>query len=375
MEIMKYARWYTGALVVLAFILGACSPAPATPAAADATPLPPSAVVAEGHIVPASYTSLSFLAPGVIQEVNVKQGDQVKQGDVLMRLNNAGQVEAQVVTAQQAYDALLRTAPVDRARLWQAYIDTQKVREAAQKKWNDINLRDIENRIEDRQNDLADRQADLDKAQAAFDAVKDRGRDDANYKREEDDLDHARADYDEALKELESTMRERDVPRAGLDAALAAEAEAKYQYELTADGPNADRLALAKAQLDAAQSLVTNYVLTAPFDGVVMDVNAAPGDQASPQVFAIKLADTSAWYVETSDLTELEVVKVSLDQPAVINPDALPDVSLTGKVSSISQAAVPQSGDMLYRVKIKLDTIDERLLWGMTVEVIFEPEP
>ena len=66
-----------------------------------ATPLPASAVVSEGHIVPQQYTTLSFLAPGVVQEVKVSQGDEVKKGDVLMRLDNAGQAEAQVVAASE----------------------------------------------------------------------------------------------------------------------------------------------------------------------------------------------------------------------------------------------------------------------------------
>jgi multidrug efflux pump subunit AcrA (membrane-fusion protein) len=365
---MKYLL-HLSLLLILVPALAACGPAPATTTPVpEATPLSASAVVAEGHILPVQYTTLSFLAPGIVQEVNVELGDSVKQGDVLARLNNAGQAEAQVVAAQQAYDEFLRTAPAGQAAAWQKLMDAQKVREAATVRWNDLNLRDIENRMED----LQDRKDDLAEAQAQFDAVKDRGRDDSNYKREEDDLEHAQSDYDEDLEELESTMRERDVPRANLDAALAAEAEAKYQYELSLDGPNKDKLALLKSQLDAAQALLSNYVLTAPFDGTVMDVNVAVGDEAGPQVFAIKLADTSAWYVLTSDLTELEVVKVSVGQPATVNPDALAEVSLAGQVTRISQAAEVQAGDMLYEVQIKLDSMDERLLWGMTVEVIFE---
>jgi multidrug resistance efflux pump len=76
--------------------------------------------------------------------------------------------------------------------------------------------------------------------------------------------------------------------------------------------------------------------------------------------------------VKTSDLTELEIVKVTPGQPATIVPDALPEVVLTGKVTSISQAGASQGGDILYEVEIKLDSIDPRLLWGMTVEVTFE---
>ncbi|MGE5251197.1 MAG: HlyD family secretion protein [Bacteroidota bacterium] len=369
---MRYDKWIFLLAGLVLLSSAACAPqAPATPAP---TPVASSGVIAEGHIYPAKYTTLSFLAPGVVKEVNVAIGDKVQEGDVLIRLANADQAEAQVVSARQAYDLLLRDASGDHARAWQAYMDAQKVREAAQEKWNDINLRDIENRIEDRTQDLQDRQVDLDKAKAKFEKYKDRGRDDANYKNAEDGLDHAQSDYDKALKDLESTMRERDVPRANLDAALAAEAEAKRQYELGLDGPNADQLALLKAQLSAAEGALSNYVITAPFSGVVMDLNASVGDEMSPGVYAIKLADTSDWYVKTSDLTELEVVRVRMGQAAGVVPDALPDVSMTGKVTRINQAAVEQGGDMLYQVELKLDSLDPRLLWGMTVEVTFEPE-
>jgi multidrug efflux pump subunit AcrA (membrane-fusion protein) len=372
MEFMIAPKKFFWLLVFSALVLAACSPAAPTQTAA-ATPVPASAVISEGHIFPEKYTALSFLAAGVVKDVNIDQGDQVKQGDVLLRLDNADQAEAQVVAAQQAYDTFLRTAGSDHAGAWEAYMDAQKVREAAQKRWNEVNLRDIENRIEDRTQDLQDRQEDLDRAHKKFDSYKDRGRDDANYKNAEDDLDHAQSDYDEALKNLESTIRERDVPRASLDAALAAEAEFKYQYELGLDGPNAEKLALLKTQLASAQSTLSNFAITAPFDGLVMDLNVSPGDLVNPGASAVKLADTSAWYVKTSDLTELEVVKVAVGQPVSVVPDAIQDLALTGKVVQISQASTVQGGDVLYEVRILLDSLDPRLLWGMTVEVTFEP--
>jgi multidrug efflux pump subunit AcrA (membrane-fusion protein) len=366
---MKRLNWILITLTVFALLLSACSPEQAT--APTPTAVPASDVIAEGHFVPARDATLSFLARGVVEEVNVGIGDKVNAGDVLARLANAGQAESQLVAAQQAYDALLRNASSDHAAAWQVYMNAQKVRETATKKWTDINLRDIEDRIVDRQQDVDDRQVDLDEAQQKFDAVKDRGRDDANYKNREDDLEHAQADYDEAIKDLESTIRERDVPRASLDAALAAEAEAKYQYEISLDGPNADKLALLKAQLAAAEDTLSSYVITAPFDGVVMDVNAVVGDELGPESFAVKMADVSAWYVETSDLTELEVVKISQGQSASILADALPDAPMTGVVETISQAFTMQGGDILYKVKIKTNDVDPRVLWGMTVEITF----
>ena len=111
-------------LVFSALVLAACSPAAPTQTAA-ATPVPASAVISEGHIFPEKYTALSFLAAGVVKDVNIAQGDQVKQGDVLLRLDNADQAEAQVVAAQQAYDTFLRTAGSDHAGAAESIADAR----------------------------------------------------------------------------------------------------------------------------------------------------------------------------------------------------------------------------------------------------------
>jgi len=85
------------------------------------------------------------------------------------------------------------------------------------------------------------------------------------------------------------------------------------------------------------------------------------------------VADTSQWYIETSDLTELEVVDVAEGQNVSILADALPEVEMRGVVEEISQSFKSQGGDILYTVRIRVDDIDPRMRWGMTVEVTFEP--
>ena len=169
--------------------------------------------------------------------------------------------------------------------------------------------------------------------------------------------------------------------RATLDAALSAEAEAKRVYDNTQNAtPDPDKKAIlearlnnAKAQSAAAQKALDNYELKAPFDGVVTDVNVAVGELVGNEKFAVQMADTSKWYIETSDLTELEVVKVSVGQLVDIAPDALPELVLKGTVDSISQSYKSQGGDILYTVKINLDETDPNLRWGMTVQSTFIP--
>ncbi len=357
-------------LTILSVLITACGAQPtAVPVAVNA--ISTTEVVAEGRLEPIHATNLSFLSRGVVETVFVNAGDTVKQGDVLVRLANAGGAEAQFLVAQNTYDTLLRNESGDRAKLWQAYMDAEIARAAAEKKWEDVNVDTIETNIEDDKATVEDRQRDLTDAQDEFDKYKDLDKDNSKRKTAKDALEKAQNDYNQAVRDLETKMRERDEFKAAYDAALAVEAEAKHQYEISQDGPNADALSLAKANVDAAKDVLSNFILTAPFDGVVAEVSVKAGEQVGTDTRAVSIADFSAWTVETTDVTELEVVKLSVGQKAALIPDALPDLTLKGTITEISQAYTQQGGDILYTVKVRVENPDPALRWGMTVEATF----
>ena len=367
---MKFSMF---ALLAIAFVLSGCGSKPASTATTP-TAAPAGTVIAEGHIRPSQSVNLAFQGRGAVTEILVKTGNQVKKGDTLARLTNADQAQAQLLSAQQAYDLLLRNAAGGRANAWQAYMAAQKVRADALHRWDNLDINDVERRMRNQQQVVDDRQATLKNAQTEFDQVKDMP--DTSYARTSavNKLQSAQENLNEAIRQLESITRERDTVRAALDAAIAAEAEAKYQYDLTANGPNTDALTLAKAQLDAAQETLDNYELKAPFDGTVADVSVDLGQQVGPETVAVSVTDPSRWIVETNDLTELEVVKLAEGQKVTMVPDALPDVKLTGTVQTISGAFTKQGGDIVYNVRILVDNpIDPRIRWGMTVEATFLP--
>lgn len=356
---------------LLAVLIGACGTQPTAEPQAVTEVLASDEVIAEGRLEPIRGANLTFQARGVVEEVLVKVGDTVSEGDVLVRLANAGAAEAQVLVAQNAYDLLLRNESGDRAKLWNAYMQAQIVRAEAQVEWEDLNVDDIDDRIEELEGDIEDLKEDLQDAQDEFDKYADLDKDNDKRKTAEDDLEQTQEDLNDKIREMEAEARSRDEIKAAYDAALAAEAEAKYQYEMSLDGPNADQLALAKANLDAAQDALANYVITAPFSGVVADVNVKPGEQVGAETRAVSVADFSAWVVETTDVTELEVVKLAIGQPVTILPDALPTVELTGVITEISDAYTQSGGDILYTVRIRVNESEPSLKWGMTVETIF----
>ena len=373
---------------VFALALTACAnqqAAPEQPAAQDV--VAPDGIVAEGKLKPVQAVNLSFQVRGMVETINVKIGDQVKQGDVLARLANYDQAMAQVtganlalLQAQNDYDQLLRTEGLGRADTWSAYMKAQSVRAGAERAWEVVNVDDIDNRIEDAKADVQDREKDLQDAKDEFDKYKDLDKDNSKRKTAKDKLDQAQNDYNEAVRKQEEIARESDTFRAALDVAIASEAEAKYQFELTVDGPNKELVALlsarldnAKAQVAAAEDALSNYVLTAPFDGVVAEVAVEVGEQVTAESRAVSVINTSAWIIETTDITELEVVSVAVGQKVTFTADALNDVTMAGVVTEISQSSFVQGGDVIYTVRIAAQDVDPRVKWGMTVEVMFEP--
>lgn len=376
-------------VVVFALALTACGsnqPA-ATPQSAEPVSVSSDGIVAEGKLKPAQAVNLSFQVRGMVEEVNVKIGDKVSKGDVLARLANSDQAMAQLtganlelIQAQQAYDQLLRTEGLGRADTWDAYMNAQVVRAEAERVWEALNVDGIDDRIEDAKADLEDLKTDVEDAQDEFDKYKDLDKDNAKRKTAEDDLETAQEKYNEAVRNLDAISRERDTVRVTLDSALAIEAEAKYQFEQTVDGPNKEQLVFlssrlenAKAQVAAAEDALSNYVLTAPFDGVVAEVAVEVGEQVGSESRAVSVINTSSWIIETTDITELEVVSVAVGQKVTFTADALNDVTMEGVVTEVSQSAFVQGGDVIYTVRIAANDIDPRVKWGMTVEVTFEP--
>lgn len=374
--------------MIAALTLTACAnQAAGTPAPVADSVVPPESVIAEGRLEPVHAANLTFQVRGIVESVKVKIGDSVKEGDVLARLSNASVAEAQLVAAnlellaaRQAADALNRNGSANLAATWTAYMNAQEARETAERDWEALNVDSIEDRIEDAKADVEDRDSDLQDAKDEFDKYKDLDKDNSKRKTAEDELETAQEDYNEAIRNLDEITRERDTVRAALDSALAAEAEAKYQYETSADGVNADQLALATARLENAQAQVTaaqanlsNYIIYAPFDGVVAEVTVKAGEQVSPETRIVSVADTSAWIIETTDVTELEVVKLSVGQNVTFTADAIDGVTMNGVVTEISQSSILQGGDVIYAVRIAASDVDPRVKWGMTVEVVFEP--
>lgn len=166
-----------------------------------------------------------------------------------------------------------------------------------------------------------------------------------------------------------------------LQAAAAVVGTAQARLNQLLVGPRASEVAAAEAQMEIAQAEVevarvnlADTELRAPFNGTVTHLDLKPGEYLQAGAAAAHMADTSSWIIETSDLTELSVVRVQTGNWATITLDALPGVELPGRVSGIEGFGQSQQGDITYRVVITSDRSDARLKWNMTAAVSMEPE-
>jgi multidrug resistance efflux pump len=148
--------------------------------------------------------------------------------------------------------------------------------------------------------------------------------------------------------------------------------ELQRAYDRMQDGVDADQLAVLTAKLNAANAKVAAFSVVAPFDGVVAELAVQVGGSINAGEKAVTIADFSSWIVETTDVTEIDVVKLAEGQPVRVALDAIPGVELEGQVLSIGQTYSENQGDTVYAVTVLLTDTDPAMRWGMTAVVKFE---
>jgi multidrug resistance efflux pump len=406
-------------LSISSLILVACNTAAAQETDPTAVPIVQNfATVAEGRLVPKESVQLSFVTGGQVAEILVAEGDLVAAGAVIARLGDREQLEASLAGAE--LELLASNLELTAAQL--ELLQAQKTSDDLYKNWPQSatqaqqDLTDARQAVHDTERTLRFRnsiapQFDVDTAWSqvvlAEKALEDAEDDFKPYeKKPEDNL--TRAAFQNKLataqKAYDQAVRQYNAILEGADDFEVSQAEASYNiaqarldqtevdYTELIEGPDPDDIALAEASIaaaeariataagrgasaqaniTAAQAALDNLELTANFAGTLVKLDLLAGEQVSPGMPVATLVDFSEWYVETDNLTEIEVVEVSAGQAVTIVPDALPAVELTGHVDSIDDLFEEKRGDITYTAHILVDEIDPRLRWGMTVVVTF----
>jgi RND family efflux transporter MFP subunit len=130
---------------------------------------------------------------------------------------------------------------------------------------------------------------------------------------------------------------------------------------------------VAASNVTEAQVALAQTELRAPFVGTVAQINIERGEQAAAGQPIATIGDLSGWLIETTDLSELEVVRVAVGDAATVTFEALPDLTLTGHVDRIQVRGTGEAGNVVFAVAIKPDTTNDQLRWNMTATVRITP--
>jgi HlyD family secretion protein len=368
----------------LTLVLAACGSAPttATPTA-EAVQVKTTnlATAAEGKLEPAQNVTLNFTSGGLVTEVNVKEGQAVKAGDVIARVKSDAQRDA-LAQAEAALAVAQANQTAYRTQLPQLIAGAEAdVKSAQAQQAGAAAGRDVQAEIIDAESALAQAKYAQQQAQTALDMMYQYNKTGTNLQRVKLAFDNAVKATQAAeahLKALKSGSPSDRATGAEIVAGKAGEAAAQARLDqliAERDGKATDSfeaaIQQAQAAVDSAQVALAQTELRAPVAGTIAQLNLKVGELTPRDQAGVVLADLSGWQIETDDVTEIKVPTIKVGQNVTIRFDALPDAELKGEVESISDVAQNKSGDVVYPVKIKVLDNDPRLRWGMTAAVTF----
>jgi multidrug resistance efflux pump len=379
-------------VVILACVLvvaGCGSAEGATPSPESGETQDVGAIIsATGVVVPQQWAALSARGQGALAEVLVEEGQQVKEGQTLIRLGNSEFAQAEVARAQESLIIAERAFSASQAN---ALKDLDDAYEAVRKAQYDFDNFDIPSdlRAMSPTEALDFTFTRLEEARTNFEPYKyleerlewELRRDNPNKQNEQvyrstaknykKRLDDAWADFNKAIRwaKLEADLQQ---ARSDLENALK---EFNAVSENTQDPSLAQAQYLAaQANLSAAQTALANMELSAPFDGVVCNLDARVGEWVTPGMPLLQLGAMDNLRVETTDLSEIDAARVHPQDSVSVTFDALPDVVVNGTVQSVANKSTEGSG-VNYTVVVTLDPIPTGLRWGMTAFADIEVSP
>jgi HlyD family secretion protein len=288
---------------------------------------------ATGYIITAHKIELASKVSGRVAWIGVEKGDKVKQGQVLVRLEDE-EFRARVTEAQGQLNSL-------------------KARLAA-----------LENGS--RPEETARSQADLEQVRA--------------------DLENARVTLNRTRSLVEKGVLSRqtlDDAQARYDSQVARFASYEKTNALVRIGPRREDIDAMRAQvkqaegtLAFAQSQLDNTVIRAPISGAILERNVERAEfvttgfvsDRGAKGYVVSMADLTDLQVEL-DINQNDFAKLGPRQPAVITTDAYPDRKYQGEITEISPEANRQKATV--QVKVKVLKPDDYLRPEMNASVAF----
>ncbi len=283
-----------------------------------------SKVTANGEVRPIQFINLTAEVSGRVTDVYVKEGDVVKKGKPLLRVD-----PTQLANATSVQEAAMRAAQAD--------VQNQMAAITAS-----------ENAINTARAALNTSQADFDRSQV------EKTNAEIELKRATDLLESgisSRSNYDTAKMRFDSAAASVNAAKARVEQAkvqiIDAEIRVK-QAKSSLDSSNA-RVAQQKASLAQQTDLLSKTTQYATIDGVVGGPIVQVGTFALSNFSSTPLmliADMSTINVEVK-VDETDITNVKYGQKAKVKVDALGEKEIEGEVVEIAQTALTRSGQTI----------------------------
>lgn len=303
-------------------------------------------------IVEGTEVNLSSKVSGRISELCCSEGDPVKEGSVVIKLES----DDILASVEQA------KAGVERARA------EVRVSESA--------IENSKANIESAEAEIKNAEAEAEKARAQMEEAK-RQMERATALYKEDfisraDLDLKTTNHDIALSayeaskaKLRASISRRDAATAQLNASISQLVSARA------------RLKESGSTLSYQMARFNDTVIKTPLSGTVIFRSVEKGETISPGITILTIVDLNNLWVR-ADLEETVIGMIGLGTEAIIRAEGMQDRTIKGKISEIGRyAEFATQRDVTrgrqdiktFRVKIKLEDTSGVLKPGMTVNV------
>lgn len=190
------------------------------------------------------------------------------------------------------------------------------------------------------------------------------------------DFDQYRAAVTAARTPLNAALSELSTRRNAIASLKLNVTRAENDLALTLAGTDVDRIRAQEAVVKQAQARVTQAysdisqtVITAPFTGRIIKVDAKRGQYAAPSQALITMISDSAFQIEAR-VPEVDIKRVSKNNPAIVWIDAFgKEVLFDAVVLKIDPAATIADGVPTYMTTFAFVKKDERVRSGMTANI------
>jgi HlyD family secretion protein len=343
-------------------------------------------IKASGKVVPFQTVNLSPKTSGLLVELLVEQGDTVKQGQIIARMDNAD-LQAQLIQARanlakaeaQLAQARAGSRPEEisqaRARLAQAEAQLAQARAG------------------NRPEEIEQARAQVEAAQAKVNLTSSRVQRNRQLYQQgaisQDTLDEVIADDRSATASLKEAQRRVSLLESGtrseeIAQRQAAVAEARQALRQLEKGSRPEEIASSEAsvaaaagELKAVQVKLEDTIIRAPFAGVITQKYATEGAFVTPTTSASSTASATSSSIVAiarglevlAQVPEVDIGQIKVGQQVEIVADSFPDQVFKGRVRLISPEAVVEQNVTSFQVRIALVTGQNELRSGMNVDL------